>query len=84
MFRANFVLFWIFCQIVFYILVLQMMAGINTAEIINSGKLTYFECFSLFLAGLVTFAITFALFYLTKWNMRYWFDLKYDVTPQNL
>jgi hypothetical protein len=84
MFRANFVLFWIFCQIVFYILVLQMMAGISTAEILNSGKLTYFEFFSLFLAGLVTFSITFALLYLAKWKFRYWFDPKYAVTLQNL
>ena len=61
-----------------------MMAGISTANILNSGKLTYFEFFSLFLAGLVCFAITFALLYLAKWKFRYWFDPKYAVTLQNL
>jgi hypothetical protein len=79
MFRANFVLFWIFCQAVFYILVLQMMDGISAVEVINSGKLTYFEFFSLFLAGLVAFAITFATFYIVKWKYRYWWDPKYEV-----
>jgi hypothetical protein len=84
MFRANFVLFWIFCQAVFYILVLQMMAGISAVDVINSGKLTYFEFFSLFLAGLVVFAITFATLYIVKWKYRYWWDPKYEVNLQNL
>lgn len=65
---------------VFYIIVLQMMVGVSTGNVINSGQLTYFEVFSLYLAGLVVFAITFAVLYLAKWKYRYWFVSEYNVT----
>lgn len=61
-----------------------MMVGVSTGDIINSGKLTYFEVFSLFLAGLVVFSITFAALYIAKWKYRYWFVSEYSVTSQNL
>lgn len=61
-----------------------MMAGVSNRIVINSGDLTYFEGFSLLLAGLAVFAITFAAFYIAKWKCRYWFNPAYSVQSQDL
>jgi len=47
----------------------------------DTGYLTYF---SLYLAGLVTFRVTFAVIYILKWKCRYNCVGKYKVKERNL
>lgn len=61
-----------------------MMVGEANAEIINTGNMTYFLGFSLLLAGLAVFAITFAALFILKWKYRYWFKSAYRVQNQDL
>lgn len=63
-YRTNFLIFWLCCQVGFYILVLQMMISYDSAEIINSGTFTYFVFFSCYVAALVLFACFWAFWYL--------------------
>lgn len=84
-FRTNFVLFWLFCNGIYYVVVLQMLNNINSSTIIvNSGQLTYFEVFSLYLAGIVVFRVFFSSLYLLLWRIRYGFLTGYTVIHHSI
>ena len=84
-FRTNFCLFWYFCNAIYYVIVLQIMIAMTkNTTIINSGDVTYFEFFAMYLAALVLFKVFFALLYLIMWRCRYTCMGSYAVQTHNL
>ena len=86
MFRTNFVLIWLAANMGYYIMIVELVNGSSGGEVgdvrdSDSGYLTYF---SLYLAGLVLFRVTFAVIYILKWKCRYNCVSKYKVQERNL
>ena len=65
-FRTNFVLFWLIANIGYYIMILQFINGET-----QDGTIGYLEVFSLMLAAMVVFRVTFAAIYILGWKCRY-------------
>jgi hypothetical protein len=85
-FRTNFTLFWLFLNGVYYVFVMHLAEslGPKSGENINTGKMGYFEYFSLYLAWLVVFRIFFATFYVLGMKLRYCCSKKYKTKRLNL
>lgn len=83
-FRTKMLVFWLVCQVLYYIMAFQMMAAVYDKDIINSGKITYLEFLTLFLAGIICFATFFALLYTLIWWCRYACMRAYKIEEQNI
>ena len=82
-FRTNFVLVWLSCNMGYYIMIVELVnsSSGSTYRDSDSGYLAYF---SLYLGGLVVFRVLFATIYILKWKCRYNCMKKYKVQHRNL
>jgi len=83
-FRTKMLVFWLLCQVLYYIMALQMMAAVYDKQIINSGKITYLEFLTLYLAAIICFATVFAVLYTIIWWFRYCCLKAYKIEEQDL
>ena len=82
-FRANFLFLWLCGNGAYFLLVLAI-GNSGSKTIVNDGSMGVLEYFSLYLAGIVVFRVTFALFHTLKWRYRYAFNKKYKIQEYNL
>ena len=52
--------------------------------VVNDGTFGILEYYSLYLAAIVVFRVTFAIMHTIKWKWRYAFNKKYQITEYNL
>lgn len=86
MFRTNFVLCWLAANMGYYILIAQLVnssSGSQVGDVVDSddGYLTYF---SIYLAALVIFRVTFSVLYILMWKFRYNCQSRYKVQERDL
>jgi len=85
-FRAYFLYFWLILNALFGALT-EYLTSSQNEQVINDGRITFIDGFSMFVAGLVAFKFVFALIYVLKWNCRriccaYYRKGKFDVAEE--
>ena len=60
---------WLVSNVLFAVLTTAFFQGTESAEA-DTGKVTFLQGFSIFIASLVVFKFFFSCFYLSKWNYR--------------
>ena len=83
-FRTNFTFVWIVLNGGYLILILWLVNGNGHRTTVNSGDFGYLEIFSLYLAALVMFRVTFAVIYILNWKFKYTCLRKYRVQHHDL
>ena len=84
LFRTNFTFVWIIANGIYFILVLWLVEGDGSRTVVNSGSFGYLEIFSLYLASLVVFRVTFSALYILNWKLKYLCCRPYRVTYHDL
>ena len=82
-FRANFLFLWLCCNGAYFLVVLAI-GNSGSKTVVNDGNMGLLEYFSLYLAFIVVFRVTFAIMHTCKWRWRYAFNKKYKITEYNL
>ena len=67
-----------------YFYIVLGLAGSDDPTVINNGSVGPLQVFTMFLAGLVVYRVTFATCYVCKWKCRYNCDKRYKVKRYNL
>ena len=70
-YRTNFTFVWIIANGAYFILILWLVEGDGSRTVVNDGSFGYLEIFSLYLAGLVVFRVTFSALYILNWKPKY-------------
>ena len=85
-FRTNFVFFWLLANLLYYILIIELVGGVGSAEVgdIVDSDAGYLADFALYLTALVLFRVFFATIYILKWKWRYNCVGQYKVKSRNL
>ena len=84
-FRTNFVLIWLAFNMTYYISIVEITSpGAKEGPDIIDSDSGYLLYFSMYLAALVVFRVTFATIYICKWKCRYNCSSKYKVKRANL
>ena len=77
-FRANFLFLWLCCNGAYFLVVLAI-GNSGSKTVVNDGSFGVLEYFSLYLAGIVVFRVTFAILHTIKWRWRYACNKKYSI-----
>ena len=82
-FRANFLFLWL-CGNGAYFLAVLAIGNSGSKTVVNNGTMGVLEYFSLYLAGIVVFRVTFAVLHTCKWRWRFAINKKYQIQEYNL
>ena len=79
-------LIWLLANVAYYLSIIEVVNSAGGAALgeVRDSDAGYLAYFSLYLAALVTFRVTFATVYILKWKCRYNCLSKYKVKEQNL
>ena len=78
-FRANFLFLWLCGNGAYFLAVLAIGNAAGSTDVVNDGNYGVLEYFSLYLAGIVVFRVTFAIIHTIKWKWRYTFNKNYKI-----
>ena len=82
-FRANFLFLWL-CGNGAYFLIVLSIGTAGSGTVVNDGSMGVLEYFSLYLAAIVVFRVTFAILHTLKWKWRFTFNKKYKIGEYSL
>ena len=75
---------WLACNVAYYITIIEVVDNNGAGQTYHDSDSGYLAGFSIYLACLVIFRITFATIYICKWKFRYCCGKEYNVATRNL